>query len=181
MIKPIAFFDLDNTLADYDTAIRRDYEIYKSPSDPAYSVRNIEHDHIRKLVNLIRSQPNWWLNLEPLSVGFEILEVLEITHNIHIATKGTKKCHTAWTEKLLWSQKHIPSAYVTVTYDKSLLMGDILVDDYPPYLDAWLSNNPDGVGIMPINQYNSHFCHERVIHYTNKETLITELNRFNKI
>lgn len=163
--KPIALFDMDGTLCDYEGAIRRDYDYQKGPGDPDYSPNNKEIPHLRRRVDFIRSKPGWWLNLETLQLGFDVLEILEKYYDIHIASKGPRNCQNSWTEKLLWVQKHIPDVTTHITQDKSLIYGDILVDDYPPYLEAWLERHTNGIGIMPIHYYNKDFKHESVIPY----------------
>jgi hypothetical protein len=54
---------------------------------------------------------------------------------------------------------------VTVTEDKSLVFGKILVDDTGDYLNGWLQQHPDGLGILPVNANNIDFRHPRVIRY----------------
>jgi len=164
--KPIAFFDLDNTLCDYDSAIKRDYNDFEKPEYPAYDPANKNIPELRKFVDELRSKPNWWLNLEPYEQGFDILKIcVEIGFEPHILTKGPRNCQNSWTEKLLWCQKYLPGVPVTITQDKSITRGHLLVDDYPPYLEEWLEKNQYSWGIMPLQTYNSYFDHERVFEY----------------
>ncbi len=44
--------------------------------------------------------------------------------------------------------------------------GKVLVDDWPKYLEPWLNNRPRGIGIMPAQEWNKDFKHERVVRYT---------------
>ena len=36
-----------------------------------------------------------------------------------------------------WCQHHLPGVPVTITMDKGLVYGKVLVDDYPPYVERW--------------------------------------------
>jgi hypothetical protein len=87
---------------------------------------------------------------------------------------GPHNTPSAWMEKVLWCHKHIGRfVKVTVTEDKSLVYGKILIDDTPEYLTGWLKLHPEGWGIMPVNNANGRFHHPRVIRYdgTNLKTV----------
>jgi hypothetical protein len=168
MKKPIAYFDMDDTLVQYTPAIERDYNLYKGPNDPGFSPENKKIPYLRKRIDLIRSVPGWWLSLEPHQPGFEILEVCkELGFEIRVASRGPNRCDNAWMEKFMWCKKYLPGVGVTITLDKSVLLGDLLVEDYPEYLDAWLENNPKSHGIIMPYTRNSDYEHDRVFEYRN--------------
>lgn len=90
---------------------------------------------------------------------------------LHVLTKGPQKNAGAWGEKLEWSTRWLPDAVVTVTGDKSLTYGRILVDDYPPYFNDWLTHRPRGLAICVAHPYNEDYArggrleHPRVFRY----------------
>ncbi|MCK5018074.1 MAG: hypothetical protein KAS32_13540, partial [Candidatus Peribacteraceae bacterium] len=86
--------------------------------------------------------------------GFEIM----------ILTKGPKSSPNAWKEKVEWCRLHVPDAKITITEDKSLVYGKVLVDDFPDYIIPWLKYRPRGLVIMPEHKYNIEFCNPRVVH-----------------
>lgn len=175
MKKPIALFDLDNTLCKYDEAIERDYNLAKAPEDPIYSPENRKYPHLRKLVDKIRTREGWWLELEKREEGFEILSVaIEVGFEIHIATQGPKGCPNAWGEKMQWVHKNVPGVKVTVTEDKSFVHGDVLVDDFPDFLDAWLARDEKRYGILCPTKYNQDYEHESVFPYKYSRSDIKE-------
>jgi hypothetical protein len=49
------------------------------------------------------------------------------------------------------------------------MMGDILVDDYPKYFDAWLKRNPKGTVIYPVGPQNKDYKHKRAIPFYGSE------------
>lgn len=171
-----ALFDLDGTLCDHDKALKKSYELIKSPLDKELIIfeENLP-EYIENRINLIRSQPGWWEKLEKLEKGFEIYSLLEkMGFKNRILTKGPTISENAWTEKLRWVKKNIQEFQdISIVKDKSIVYGRILVDDYPPYLSAWLKNRPRGVGIMPAQEYNKGFRHPRVFRYdgTNLEKI----------
>ena len=172
MKKPVALVDMDGTLADYAGAMFRDLEKLRSPGDGQLAGEELDHlekDSFWKArMDLIKRQPGWWLNLEPWKPGFEILQMLRrIGYRIHILTRGPKNNHVAWGEKVAWVRNHVPDAHgITVTLDKSLVYGRVLVDDWPPYIEGWLKHRPRGLVIMPDQPWNQDYTHPQVIRYT---------------
>jgi hypothetical protein len=125
---------------------------------------------------LISSQPGFWENLAVIEAG---LVILQLSSNIgftnNILTKGPKNKTIAWTEKINWCQRFLPSdveihivsdnrkGNETSLYGKSLVYGKFLYDDFPPYMEAWLTARPRGIGIMPVNSHNIDYNHPRCI------------------
>lgn len=172
--KPIALFDLDGTLADHDAAARRGMNAIKSPSEPDWvpSATRDAPDHIRERLRLVRSQPGWWESLDRYAPGFEILaEARTLEFECHILTKGPRSASNSWTEKLLWCRRHVPDLLVTVTQDKGLVHGDVLVDDWPPYLERWLKRHPRGLAIVPAHPWNEGFSHRRALRHEGPGTI----------
>ena len=72
----------------------------------------------------------------------------------------------AWGEKLEWCRLHLPEdVQVTLTEDKGLVYGRVLVDDWPPYVLRWLEWRKRGLVIMPAREWNEGFEHRQVIRY----------------
>lgn len=164
----IALFDLDGTLADYDSRIRRDLRRLQERGEINYA----PHDHsapkyFGSRLDLIKSQSGWWLKLPKLKLGFDILHVaIDLGFHVQILSKGPHNTPSAWMEKVLWCHKHIgKSVKVTVTEDKSLVYGKVLIDDTPEYLIGWLERHPEGWGILPVSKVNTEFRHPRVLRY----------------
>jgi 5'-nucleotidase len=164
----IALFDMDGTLADYDGRMSRDLRRIKERGEPDYS----PHDHkapkfFGTRLDLIKGQSGWWLKLPKLKLGFDLLRAAtDLGFQVQILTMGPHNTPSAWMEKVLWCHKHVgKSVKVTVTDDKSLVYGKILVDDTPDYLETWLERHPRGWGIAPAQLANENFHHPRVIRY----------------
>lgn len=155
----IALLDLDGTVCDWHNRLRRDVRDLLGHDEqklPAETVTKIEH--------LIRSQPGWYLSLEPLPIGFAIAGLLkEIGFTIMVATKASPKAKNAWSEKAAWCLRYFPDAEVTVTQNKTLMYGKILVDDYQKFAEPWLKHRPRGYVIMPDQLWNQGFEHPRVL------------------
>ena len=167
-INRIALIDMDGTVVDYDGQMRVDLERLRAPSEPHYDLLG-PGDHpsyIEARMSLIKRQPGWWRNLPKLQVGMQIVEILRsMKFSLHILTKGPYKTTTAWTEKVDWARENLPDAQITITEEKGLVYGKVLVDDWPPYVESWLKNRPRGLVIMPAHPWNAHIVHPNIVRF----------------
>jgi 5'-nucleotidase len=172
-IEKIALFDLDGTLCDYDKTIEEAYNrLMKSPDDLPYRhfKQNEEPPCFKERIRKIRNEDGWWEKLPKLKLGFDILKVAkEYDFKIHILTKGPYSSDNAWTEKVRWVKKNIktdyPDAKLTITEDKGLVYGTVLVDDWIEYIERWFTWRPRGLVIMPAHPWNEGYSHPNVIRY----------------
>lgn len=167
MTNKIALFDMDGTLAGYDQQMKSDMALLAGPDESISNHREPMERHLLNRMRLIKSQRDWWLNLPRIETGFDVLQLAQkIGFKIHILTKGPRNTPQAWTEKFLWCQKQISADIdITITQDKGMVYGRVLVDDYPEYMERWLKHRPRGLGIMPLTDYNKSFQHPNVIKY----------------
>jgi hypothetical protein len=189
--RPIALFDMDGTLADYDGKLKADLLRIASPEDPPVeAIYGNLPPHIEARRHMITTQLGWWLGLEPFRLGWDILEVIRsLDFRIVILTKGPSSKPGAWSEKVQWCSKHLNGMIegVTITHDKGLVYGKVLVDDFPAYIERWLEWRPRGLVIMPAHDHNQGFSHPNVVRYdgTNlavvRERLLTVLHSAGQI
>lgn len=172
MSEAIALFDLDGTLADFNGAMERDMRLLQAPGEADFeTIQDADEPaYITARRRLIKRQPGWWLGLKPITLGFDIFEMAkELRFRRIILSKAPdpNKSPNAWTEKALWSAKHAPGTPITLADDKGLVYGKVLVDDWPPYVKAWLAHRPRGLVILPAQPWNLGVLEddERVIRY----------------
>jgi hypothetical protein len=176
----IALFDLDGTLADYDGRMRRDLKRLQGLSETEYALHDRKAPkYFGARLDLIKAQTGWWLSLPKLPLGFDLLRAAqELGFQVQVLTMGPHDTPSAWSEKVQWCHKNIGrSVKVTVTEDKSLVYGRILVDDSPKFVLAWLDHHANGLGVVPAQPANEGFRHPRVIRYdgTNLEAVWTKM------
>lgn len=169
MIDDIALFDLDGTLCDYDGALLNALNRIRSPNEPVLGELNREDEpeYIIERRKLITSSKDWWITLPKFQLGWDILGIArELEYRIMVLTQGPRKIPQAWSGKKEWIDVNLGDVDVTITRDKGLVYGKVLVDDYPDYMDRWLEYRPRGLGIMPAHHYNEGYSHPNVIRYT---------------
>ena len=175
----IALFDIDGTMAMYDEAMERDLAKLRSPEETAaYPLHGEEQpEWLRARMDMIRSVEGWWLNLRPFSLGFDVYKITkELGYEIHMLTKGNLRISNAWKEKVEWTRKHLgASQRITITQEKGLVYGKVLVDDYQKYVTSWLAWRPRGLVIMPASPTNKDFFHPNVIRYDGSNLAIVRM------
>ncbi len=170
-VEQIALFDMDGTLCDHDGALFEELEKLRSPQEEkVYSLQDKIHpEYIINRAKIIREKESWWENMPKFQLGWDILKIAKKEgFKIMILTQGPKTNPASWAGKMKWVAKNLPGTDVTMTRNKGLVYGKILVDDYPEYIERWLKNRPRGLVIMPANKNNLTFKHPNVIRYDGK-------------
>lgn len=177
-VKPskTCLFDMDGTLADFDGKLRADLAaIASSPNereqflDPSFDIwTEGNRPWLDERKRIIKAQPGWWRDLPTFRLGMMLWEFAGILgFERHVLTRGPWSSPLAWAQKVEWCQKNLgPEHPCTVTRDKSLVYGRVLVDDWPDYVDPWLQRRPRGLVIMPAHRWNEDYKHERAIRFT---------------
>lgn len=178
----VALFDLDGSLADYDSRMRQELQTILAPGEVVPDNPWTAESYWERRMDLIKRQPGFWRNLEPIPLGVRVFALFcELDFRCMILTKGPRRTTAAWTEKLEWCQQHLPEASVTITEDKGLVYGKVLYDDWPAYIERWLQWRPRGLVFMRDTPYNRDFSHPQVCrlydHGTAQDTRIQVLAR----
>lgn len=152
----VALVDMDGTVADFDGPLQADYKAVIGDD-------KVSPETEERIKSLIKKQPGWWKNLPIIGLGLSTVEhLITVGFRIMVLTKGPGRSTSAWTEKFEWCAKYMPYADVTITQDKGLVYGKLLVDDWPPYIERWLKWRPRGVVLMPDQPWNKEFEHPQV-------------------
>lgn len=164
----IALFDMDGTLVDLDGQLANDLRRLKGPEEPDI-VGNIRDapEHIRRRADLIKSSSDWWANLPKLQLGWDVMGVTnELGYKTVVLTQGPSRNAAAWMGKKEWIDRELGNdTNITITRDKGLVYGMVLVDDYPEYIKRWLEWRRNGLVIMPASGSNAGFTNKQVVRY----------------
>ena len=130
----IILIDLDNTVANWNQHLqdklskqdihinifnRKYYDIYKS--FPKYT---------QQIKNII-DKKGFYKELKPIQYSIQTIQQLMQHNTVFFVTSPPK--HNSWSfyEKVEWVQKYFNTKNIIITYDKTLVKGDILIDDKP--------------------------------------------------
>lgn len=167
--EPMANFDLDGTLADFPGAMKAAMEALAAPGETAYcEEQDDEPSHVRARRRMAKKVPGFWADLPRLKLGFDVLAITrELRYTHMILSKGPRSNPDAWAEKIVWCRRNMPDDDygITLTDDKGLVYGKVLVDDWPKYVRRWLTWRRRGLVIMPAHSYNAGFEHPQVVRY----------------
>lgn len=172
--EPIALFDLDGTLADFDSSMRAHMQEMATPGEVAFYVdQEEEPPHIKARRRLVKNKPGFWSSLPRLDLGYQILRLcLTLKYKINVLSKAPTKQSNAWSEKAEWCSENLIRVFpdhqinISLVQDKGLHYGAVLVDDWPEYVARWLQFRPRGLVIMPAQEWNVDFAHPQVIRAT---------------
>jgi 5'-nucleotidase len=182
-VEKIALFDMDGTLCDYDKSLIYKMRLLQGPTEEICNHVPRENSplYLKERADLVRSSIEWWANLPKFQLGFDLWDILgTYDYRRIILTQGPKNNANAWTGKKLWIDKNLgQDVEITITRNKDLVYGKILVDDFPGYIVDWLKWRPRGLVIMPASEQNIDFKHKQVVRYdgTNMGEIINAINK----
>ena len=176
-----ALVDLDGTVADFDSEMKRRLAPLCGPGEPDYGDNYDDvPPYIKARRDLIKRQPGFWRGLPTIELGFDVVNCLRSAgFKLNVLTKCPKRNPMAWTEKVQWCVEFIPDASITLTEEKAIVYGKVLVDDYPPYFLPWLNVRPRGLVIAVSQPWNRDIEHPNLIRYngSNLSQVAEAINR----
>jgi 5'-nucleotidase len=130
----------------------KEYEIFKN-------IPGIVNGDGLKIRERIFTTPKFWENLEPMPDFERIMKLACDKYKgdageVYILTAAWPTYEDCWTEKVRWVKKVIPffdPHKIIFSWNKSIIKGDILIDDSPKYLETF---NGDSVAYdWPYNRH----------------------------
>lgn len=136
---------MDGVLADFEAGFVKAWQrkFPKIPHIPlekrkTFSVRNDYPKELEKDVESIYRTPGFFQNLPEIPGGKEALtKMQESGHEVFICTSPISKYENCILEKYHWISKNLGYEWTKrtiMTKDKTLIYGDILIDDRPEHL-----------------------------------------------
>jgi len=136
MNKKIVLIDLDNTIIDWNQGLKdklsNDLDIYNRKYWCIYkSFDQKYHPEIKKVLK----QEKFYFELRPNPDAIQTVKKLNTNYDVFFLTSPPKiSIDNAILCKIKWINKYFGEDYLDkliITYDKTLVMGDILIDDKP--------------------------------------------------
>jgi 5'-nucleotidase len=87
----------------------------------------------------IKELPGAYLEMDPIPGALEgVRSLIGMGHEVWLATKPPTGIPDAYADKVKWVLRHLPELKrrIILTHDKSLLLGDVLIDDRPHKANA---------------------------------------------
>lgn len=167
--------DQDGVLANYD---KRILEIVAAeyPNERQYledelvlfDTHHLYSGHVQQEIDDISLRSGFFESLEPVEGAVEAMrDLLSSGFDVRICTAPKKKFKYCVTEKLSWIEKHLGKEFVVrtiLTRDKTLVRGNILIDDKPEVVGG---TTPEWEHILYDRPYNRHVSGKRRLNWQN--------------
>ena len=166
----LLLIDQDNVLSDFETGFRLEWSA-RGHAFPAllpeqrkdFHLLNDYPAHLAGEVEAIYNTPGFFSGLPPVPGAIAgIRAMLEAGHEVRICTSPLIKYRHCVTEKYEWVERHLGADFVPLvilTRDKTLVHGDILVDDKPEITGA---RTPSWRHVLYDQPYNRHVAGPRM-------------------
>lgn len=137
----ILLTDIDDVIADWSRGVDEELDAQCAPAAiPRKSDRttfNMHHNLAPEhsaIVNRIMLLPNFYARLHPIEGALEALDRLAKQHEVLLVSTPWAGHETCASEKVGWVRRHLGPEWerrVVLTHDKTLVHGDVLIDDRP--------------------------------------------------
>jgi 5'-nucleotidase len=138
----IVLVDMDGVVADFETGFYLAWSQLETgfPAIPVADrmlprVRDQYPSHLAKLVKEICQAPGFYSNLPAIPGAIAgVLSMLEQGHQVAFCTSPLTAYRNCVLEKFEWIEQHFGAGFtdrIVMTKDKTLVTGDVLIDDQP--------------------------------------------------
>lgn len=114
-MKKILYFDMDNVLVDFESALTQ-----------------INENIIKKYSGRYDEIPGIFSLMKPLSGAIESFNILSNYYDSYILSTAPWNNYTAWCDKLIWVKAYLgdkAEKRLILSHNKHLNIGDYLIDD----------------------------------------------------
>lgn len=162
--------DLDGTIADWGAEYGRQLDKFGAEADAlprhrdqvSFNLNAGRSKREREIIAAVLNAPDFYRNLAPIAGAKTALRAaLKDGHDIRFVTSPWVSNPTCASDKLNWIVKHYGAHWgqrVVITTDKTLVYGDILVDD-KPYITG--SMTPAWEHVLFTQPYNVNVADKR--------------------
>jgi 5'-nucleotidase len=139
---------------------------------------NIE---IKQLIDITKTLPEMFLGPEPIEGSLKALEIIASEFNVFLCSSTFSAKHEAdhvYLEKIQWVRRYLGSEWVDrviLTRDKTVVSGDILIDDKPRI--SGINKNPSWQHVLFDQPWNREIEDlPRLVGWDNPEQIVKDLH-----
>ncbi len=166
----LVLIDQDGVLADFDQGFYaawaqsgHDHPALPPHQRKSFYVRDDYPAHLATSVEQIYTAPGFFRDLKPIEGAVEAIQgLLNAGHDVRICTSPLNSYRNCVQEKYEWVEQHLGLDFVArmiVTKDKTVVFGDVLIDDKPTITGT---RTPSWRHILYSQPYNQHVTGERL-------------------
>jgi 5'-nucleotidase len=173
--------DMDGVIADWGHAYGESLErhgeaarlIPRHADQRTFNLNDGRTEEEKDIIASVMVEPGFYAQLQPIPGAKQALkEAVKAGHDVRIVTSPWVSNPTCASDKLNWIVKHYGSqwgARVVITADKTLVRGDILIDDKPEVKGSLM---PEWEHILFDQPYNQHVQRRRIVQWDPDTLLI---------
>ena len=174
---------MDDVLADFDGEFYNrwyeqhpDIEIIPYEERKCFYIKDEIHSDLKTYVSAINSGRGFIRSLPVIPNSVEAVKKIAVAgNNVFICTAPLDNYENCVLEKYEWIEEHLGREWtkkIILTKDKTLIRGDILIDDKP---DITGKSVPEWEHILYDKPYNRHINHLRRINWNNWEMVLKDI------
>jgi len=132
----VILIDMDNTIVDYSSQIAPVLQtIYKDIQVTKDNWQTLKLNDLHFHRKNIQSQPGFFRSMKPIDGALDALKEMDMMgHDVFIVSSPSTSGDTCHSEKSEWVKEHLGEKWarrLILTKDKTVVIGDILIDDKP--------------------------------------------------
>lgn len=169
----VILVDMDNTLVEFSEGLaelwreRYPQEVFIPPAQQKYFHPHRDYpERLHAKIHAICHEPGFVRNLKPALGGIPAIhQMLADGHDVRFVTSHLVGYDPSVVEKFQWIEDHFGREFVNrivLTRDKTLIRGDVLIDDKPEITG---SMTPIWRHILYDRPYNQHLNYSRLMHW----------------
>ena len=176
----IILVDQDDVLADFEEAFKEEWTkrypdriiVPLEERLSFYIFENYPDEYKEDIIDIYKSE-GFYRNMQPIEGGLEAVKYLAKKNDVFICTSPMDTSRFCASEKYDWVKHHLGEEWtrkLILTKDKTLVYGDILIDDKPEITGK--RKNPFWEHILYTRPWNKHLnSQKRLIWKNYKEVL----------
>ena len=170
----IVLIDMDDVITDFDGEFYRRWKLkypdkYITPPSQRskFYLKEESPPEYKEFITSIYTEPGFIRGLPPVDGAIEALKTISKEHTVFICTTPLDRFENCVLEKYYWILDHIGFDWtkrLILTKDKTLIKGDILIDDKPEIIG---NCTPQWEHVLFDKPYNRHINNKKRINWNN--------------